>query len=206
MLTLPAQISDRPSVSDKVLGRFYVQPQWIFDGINRREVCGEAHYALGETLPPHLSPFLQERRLGDYVPPEQRKLEEGEKEEVEGEEDEEEDGEEEEDLEEDSESGEEEETKEEAEASMGVKEGTMTKLDEDHDRKMQEDEEYKLRVMMIKKKHRGLYRSMMRNRKKRMNEAKNMERKRKDWDDKNDNKKAKKKKVADPEPEPEVAA
>ena len=43
-----------------------------------------------------------------------------------------------------------------------------------------EDEEYKLRVMMIKKKHRGLYRSMMRNRKKRMNEAKNMERKSKD--------------------------
>ena len=36
---------------------------------------------------------------------------------------------------------------------------------------MVEDEEYKLRVMMIKKKHRGLYRSMMWNRKKRMNEA-----------------------------------
>jgi hypothetical protein len=41
-------------------------------------------------------------------------------------------------------------------------------LDDDHDKKMLEDEEYKLRVMMIKKKHRGLYRSMMRNRKKRL--------------------------------------
>merc|ERR1712083_107513 len=77
---------------------------------------------------------------------------------------------------------------------MGVKVGTMTKLDDDHDLKMLEDEEYKLRVMMIKKKHRGLYRSMMRNRKKRMNEAKNMERKRKEWDDKN-SKKVKKQKL-----------
>merc|ERR1711884_385447 len=83
------------------------------------------------------------------------------------------------------------------ESSMGVKVGTMTKLDDDHDRKMVEDEGYKLRVMMIKKKHRGLYRSMMRNRKKRMNEAKNMERKRKEWDDKN-SKKAKKQKLEKP--------
>ena len=58
------------------------------------------------------------------------------------------------------------------------------KLDDDHDEKMVEDEEYKLRVMMIKKKHSELYRSMMRNRKKRMNKAKNMERKSKEWDDK----------------------
>ena len=84
---------------------------------------------------------------------------------------------------------------------MGVKVGTITKLDDDHDEKMVEDEEYKLRVMMIKKKHRELYRSMMRNRKKRMNEAKNMERKRKEWDDKN-SKKAKKQKLEQP---PEVA-
>merc|ERR1711887_38909 len=91
--------------------------------------------------------------------------------------------------------------KEDEESSMGVKVGTMTKLDDDHDQKMLEDEEYKLRVMMIKKKHRGLYRSMMRNRKKRMNEAKNMERKRKEWDDKN-SKKAKKQKLEKP---PEVA-
>merc|ERR1712098_98216 len=82
----------------------------------------------------------------------------------------------------------------EEDTSMGVKVGMMTKLDEDHDRKMIEDEEYKLRVMMIKKKHRGLYRSMMKSRKKRMNEAKNLERKRKDWDEKNNKKKKKVKK------------
>merc|ERR1712226_1804303 len=182
--TITHQVCDRPTVSDKVLGRFYVQPQWIFDSINRRERRGEADFALGETLPPHLSPFVAERRIGDYVPPEQRVLEEGVKE------------------------GNKEEEKEDDvkkdDSSMGVKIGTMTKLDEDHDRKMIEDEEYKLRVMMIKKKHRGLYRDMMRNRKKRMNEAMNKERKRKAWDEKN-GKKAKKKKVEEPAPA-EVAA
>jgi len=208
--TITHQISDRPSISDQVLGRFYVQPQWVFDSINRRERCGEAEYALGETLPPHLSPFIAERRVGDYVPPEQKKLEEGIKEDAEAEEeDEDENAEEESDGDEiESDEGEEEEEDEEVSketegqvSSMGVKVGTMTKLDDDHDRKMMEDEEYKLRVMMIKKKHRGLYRSMMRNRKKRMNEAKNMERKRKEWDDKN-SKKAKKQKLEKP---PEVA-
>jgi len=204
--TITHQISDRPSVDDQVLGRFYVQPQWVFDSINRRERCGEAEYALGETLPPHLSPFIAERRVGDYVPPEQKKLEEGVKEDGEEEEEEEENEEEEEsdgdEIESDEGEEDEEVTKEkEEESSMGVKVGTMTKLDDDHDQKMLEDEEYKLRVMMIKKKHRGLYRSMMRNRKKRMNEAKNMERKRKEWDDKN-SKKAKKQKLEKP---PEVA-
>jgi len=204
--TVTHQISDRPCVTDQVLGRFYVQPQWVFDSINRRERCGEAEYALGETLPPHLSPFIAERRVGDYVPPEEKKLEEGikedgeEEEEEENEEEDESDGEE---IESDEEGEDDEEVakEKEDESSMGVKVGTMTKLDDDHDRKMLEDEEYKLRVMMIKKKHRGLYRSMMRNRKKRMNEAKNMERKRKEWDDKN-SKKAKKQKLENP---PEVA-
>merc|ERR1712032_1468728 len=182
--TITHQISDRPSIDDQVLGRFYVQPQWVFDSINRRERCGEAEYALGETLPPHLSPFIAERRVGDYVPPEQKKLEEGVKEDGEEEEEEEENEDEEEsdgdEIDSDEEEEDEEVTKEkEEESSMGVKVGTMTKLDDDHDQKMLEDEEYKLRVMM------------MRNRKKRMNEAKNMERKRKEWDDKN-SKKAKK--------------
>ena len=143
-------------------------------------------------MPPHMSPFIAERRVGDYVPPEQKKLEEGVKDDGEQEEEEEEEnGEEEEsDGEEvDSDEGEEDEEdkvpeENEGGSSMGVKVGTITKLDDDHDEKMVEDEEYKLRVMMIKKKHSELYRSMMRNRNKRMNKAKNMERKSKEWDDK----------------------
>jgi pescadillo protein len=38
--------------------------------------------------------------------------------------------------------------------------------------------------MMVKKKHRNLYKSMMKNRKRRENEAKNLERKRQDFDTK----------------------
>merc|ERR1712025_922055 len=68
---------------------------------------------------------------------------------------------------------------------MGVRVGMMDKLDDDHETKMQEDEEYKLRVMMIKKKYRGFYKSMMKNRRKRMNESKFKEKKRKDWEDQN---------------------
>merc|ERR1719158_1658643 len=71
------------------------------------------------------------------------------------------------------------------EKEMGVRVGMMDKLDDDHETKMQEDEEYKLRVMMIKKKYRGLYKSMMKNRRKRMNESKFKEKKRKDWEDQN---------------------
>jgi len=198
---------DPSTMGELVLGRFYVQPQWVFDSINRREKCPEKDYALGETLPPHLSPFIQERRLGDYVPPEQKALE-GEHVEEEEEEEEEEDenegpGEEEDESDEDSEE-EEDNVKEEEGSKMGVRVGMMDKLDDDHETKMQEDEEYKLRVMMIKKKHRGLYRSMMKNRRKRMNETKLKERKRKEWDEMNGPKPKKKK--SDSQPVSEVAA
>merc|ERR1719312_2305425 len=142
------QVMDRDAktAGDLVLGRFYIQPQWIFDSINRREKCREKDYALGETLPPHLSPFVseRERRVGDYVPPEQKALEEGAKPEEE----------------------------------------------------VEEDEEYRLRVMMIKKKHRGLYRSMMKNRRKRVNESKLKEKKRKEWDEETTPKTKKKKTTA----------
>merc|ERR1712241_1556542 len=99
------------------LGRFYVQPQWVFDSINRREKCREKDYALGETLPPHLSPFVseQERRIGDYVPPEQKAMEEGDAE-VSGDEN----NEEEEENEEDDSGNEDESGNEETAASKGM--------------------------------------------------------------------------------------
>merc|ERR1711962_127643 len=91
------QISDRDKIENKKLGRFYVQPQWIFDSINRRKKLNEKDYALGETLPAHLSPFVVERRVGDYVPPEEKALKAGDEEEEE--EDDDDDGEEEEEEE-----------------------------------------------------------------------------------------------------------
>merc|ERR1711915_1065945 len=192
------QVMDRDAktAGDLVLGRFYIQPQWIFDSINRREKCREKDYALGETLPPHLSPFAseRERRVGDYVPPEQKALEEGKVPE-ELEEEESEDGDEDEDEDSGNVDDSEEEEKTEDSKGMGVQVGMMEKLDDDHERKMEEDEEYKLRVMMIKKKHRNLYRSMMKNRRKRMNESKLKEKKRKEWDEENTPKSKKKKKA-----------
>ncbi len=60
-----------------------------------------------------------------------------------------------------------------------------------------EEEEYRLRVMMIKKKHKGLYKSMIKSRKRRVNEAKHLEKKRKVHDEQaTENNSAKKKKKA----------
>merc|ERR1712027_250104 len=56
--------------------RYYIQPQWIFDSINQRKLLPESEYFVGEVLPPHLSPFVDasSRRIGDYIPPEEKKL------------------------------------------------------------------------------------------------------------------------------------
>ena len=107
------QICDRPrdSIDMKHINRFYVQPQWIFDNINRRELLPVHKYFVGEPLPPHLSPFIsEERRVGDYMPPEEKELlgliekkkdeDEAENEEKSDEEDDDDDGEEEEEEEE----------------------------------------------------------------------------------------------------------
>merc|ERR1712083_867901 len=59
----------------KHIERFYIQPQWVFDSINRREILPVHKYFVGEPLPPHLSPFIkEERRVGDYVPPEEKEM------------------------------------------------------------------------------------------------------------------------------------
>ena len=71
------QICDRPrdTVDMKHVDRFYIQPQWIFDSINRRELLPVHKYFVGEALPPHLSPFVSEdRRVGDYIPPEEKEM------------------------------------------------------------------------------------------------------------------------------------
>ncbi len=49
--------------------RWYIQPQWVFDCVNRRRLLPIDDYSPGASLPPHLSPFTEEG-VGDYVPPE----------------------------------------------------------------------------------------------------------------------------------------
>ncbi|KAG0169264.1 mRNA-binding ribosome synthesis protein [Apophysomyces sp. BC1034] len=61
------QICDRPTVSNRVLSRSYVQPQWIADCINARKLLKPISYEPGKVLPPHLSPFV-EAKEGEYVP------------------------------------------------------------------------------------------------------------------------------------------
>ncbi len=181
------QICDRAEVDKKHVGRYYLQPQWIFDSINRRKRLPVKDYFVGAVLPPHLSPFIAERRVGDYVPPEEKNMdkkeeEEGEEkqeeEDFEGEGEEEEESEEEEE-EEDEEDSEEEEEEEGGKKKMSVVAGQAQKEDVEETKKLLEKEEHQLRTMMIPKKHKGLYRSMMKNRKRRVHESKQLERKRK---------------------------
>lgn len=53
--------------------RYYIQPQWVFDSVNAKMRLPVEDYFLGTMLPPHLSPFVEEKD-GDYVPPEKLKL------------------------------------------------------------------------------------------------------------------------------------
>lgn len=70
-------IIDRPAVNSAARQhegkRVFVQPQWVVDCINSKKILGAALYAPGQTLPPHLSPFVDDeevRRRGGYVPAE----------------------------------------------------------------------------------------------------------------------------------------
>ncbi|KAI0474012.1 Pescadillo N-terminus-domain-containing protein [Xylariaceae sp. FL0804] len=83
--------------NQRVPGRIYVQPQWVWDSVNDEEMKQPNEYAPGAELPPHLSPFVQNTQ-GAYDPtipledqqPEGEALEESDEE---AEEDEETDGE-----------------------------------------------------------------------------------------------------------------
>merc|ERR1712080_759163 len=157
---------------------------------NRRQALPVHNYFVGEALPPHLSPFISEdRRIGDYIPPEEKEmlglLEK--KEVLEKEKDAEEESEEEseggsEEEEEHGEESEEEETKE-AVKGMKVERGMPEMTDKNELKKAMDDEEYRLRVKMIPNKHKGLYRSMMKSRTRRVKESKKLERKRKMHDE-----------------------
>lgn len=86
--------------------RAYIQPQWVVDCINRGTLLPTDEYRPGATLPPHLSPFVDEdevRSRGGYVPMEAKRIEDVEM--AEG-------GEEEEDSDDDDEDNEEEEIEE----------------------------------------------------------------------------------------------
>lgn len=73
------QIVDRPLIPKRVINRSYVQPQWIFDCVNAGHLMPVDDYVPGAILPPHLSPFVEEKD-DDYVPPERKAILQREKE------------------------------------------------------------------------------------------------------------------------------
>ncbi|XP_067928767.1 pescadillo homolog isoform X2 [Watersipora subatra] len=72
--TITHQIVDRSQQPPtKYMNRYYIQPQWVYDSINSRQLLDVKDYLVGALLPPHLSPFVEEGE-GDYVPPERVRL------------------------------------------------------------------------------------------------------------------------------------
>ncbi|XP_051021158.1 pescadillo homolog [Acomys russatus] len=200
------QIVDRPGQQTPIIGRYYVQPQWVFDCVNARLLLPVAEYFPGVQLPPHLSPFVSEKE-GDYIPPEKLKLlalQRGEdpgnlKEEDEDEEDEDDDNEgdgdvarenqEEEDVEADSE-----EEEEEAHLSSleqrrlegkkpQVVAGTVKLEDKQRLAQEEESEAKRLAIMMMKKREKYLYQKIMFGKRRKIREANKLAEKRKAHDD-----------------------
>uniref|UniRef100_A0AAX7UAP1 Pescadillo homolog n=1 Tax=Astatotilapia calliptera TaxID=8154 RepID=A0AAX7UAP1_ASTCA len=190
--TITHQIIDRPSVGKQ----YYIQPQWLYDCVNAKILLPVEDYFLGVTLPPHLSPFVEEKE-GDYVPPEKLKmmaLQRGEKpgnEQEEDEEEEEEEGEQEEEEEqEEDDNGDEEDDEEE---SLHVK-VTPGKLKVENKARLEQEEkaeEKRLAIMMMKKKEKYLYDKIMFGKKRKVREANKLAAKRKAHDDSEKEKKKK---------------
>uniref|UniRef100_A0A674P3B6 Pescadillo homolog n=1 Tax=Takifugu rubripes TaxID=31033 RepID=A0A674P3B6_TAKRU len=206
--TITHQIVDRPNIDKQYINRYYVQPQWVFDCINAKILLPVEDYFLGVTLPPHLSPFVEEKE-GDYVPPEKLKilaLQRGEQPGTklhdlslpEGDEEEEEDDEEEDEEDEDDEKGDEKSLqKMEKQRSQGkslqVKVTPGKMRIEDPVRREQEEkaEEKRLAIMMMKKKEKYLYNKIMFGKKRKIREANKLAAKRKAHDDAEKSKKKK---------------
>ncbi|XP_023793538.1 pescadillo homolog [Cyanistes caeruleus] len=199
-------IIDRPRVDKQVVGRYYLQPQWVFDSVNAKLCLPVADYFPGVLLPPHLSPFVTEKE-GDYIPPEKLKLlalQRGENPDEESEEEEEEEEEEEggndKEEEEEDESEKEEELKLQKMEEQRMEEqktqstenkkvlpvkvtaGKVWVEDKQRLEQEQQSEEKRLAIMMMKKREKYLYKKIMFGKKRKIREANKLAEKRKAHD------------------------
>ncbi|XP_065822101.1 pescadillo [Labrus bergylta] len=203
--TITHQIVDRPSIEKQYINRYYIQPQWVYDCVNAKILLPVEDYFLGVTLPPHLSPFVEEKD-GDYVPPEKLKimaLQRGEKPANDEEEEEEEEEEDDEDDEEEDNEDEEEEAEEknlkkmEQQRSQGKSlqvKVTPGKVKVENPERLEQEEkaeEKRLAIMMMKKKEKYLYDKIMFGKKRKVREANKLAAKRKAHDDAEKSKKKK---------------
>ncbi|ORX80344.1 hypothetical protein BCR32DRAFT_233481 [Anaeromyces robustus] len=155
-------ICDRPKQDHIFLHGVYVQPQWVYDCINAKKLLNTSNYYPGETLPPHLSPFVKLNET-DYNPEEEIDEDEimEDSEEVSGttktstEDSEEVEDEEDDDDEEDEDEDE----------------------DEDKEEEDKEDENKKLAMIMMSKKDKRLYNQIQHSRNKKAAEVNKLKKK-----------------------------
>lgn len=164
------QICDRPVLKNKVAGRTYIQPQWIFDCINKSELQPASKYLPGEKLPPHLSPWGDAAGYDPEAAEEKAEGEESEEEsdedEDEGAADEDEEAEEEEDEEEAEELAAQKELELEAkgikysETAKAAGDDKAAKKSKKRKAETEDEEERKLKMIMMSNKQRKLYKKM----------------------------------------------
>lgn len=174
--TITHQIVDRDSVPKKLMNRHYIQPQWVFDCINARKLLPVQNYFMGTKLPPHLSPFVEEKP-GDYVPPEKLSLLGLSTEEDETEQQME--------INEKSEdnpiSNDNGESDEEDEKPI-VRKGKLSKINKAKQEEKLKNEEKRLKVMMIPKKQKQLYNRILKSNKYKNKEVEKLKRKREEYE------------------------
>lgn len=173
------QIVDRDVIPNKHIGRFYVQPQWVFDCVNARKLLPVQDYFMGVKLPAHLSPFVEEKE-GEYVPPEKLAMMGlGLSKDVEEEEDDEE--EEEVEVKQDKNNNKKAANKkadEEEVQETVVKRGQISRTNTARDKQFAAAEEKRLKVMSMPKKRKELYNRIVKSNKKQTRETEALKAKR----------------------------
>ncbi|XP_027196114.2 pescadillo homolog [Dermatophagoides pteronyssinus] len=176
------QIVDR-EIPKRFVNRYYIQPQWVFDSINSRKLLPVQNYFIGTKLPPHLSPFVEEKS-GDYIPPEKEMFENSKRINVEEDEDDHMSNDDDDDNVGDEQSNQiDDDENKKQEPEMMVKKSKPIEIDRFKQTKQKQDEEKRLRVMMMPKKRKKLYDLIIKNQKKQNRENDRLQRKRQNYDE-----------------------